>query len=864
MPAKYEVDYKRFQDIEDPEPPKPEEIDYLEPDEAVNKAYETEMVKDRPVDKLREMKIKLAMDAYERRRPKDKIMHHYVVKDAGDVDAIGEYYATGDERNSCPIYMNANGITLTREKQPASKDTDEEQYGWILGSIEERRPLYGVMSDDLSVPTLGWQGFTAPEPVPTVRYYSHASAARLFKDKGNAAVQAKELVEAEGWYTKALATKMDPNEFPEPMAMIYSNRAQVRLTLLKYSEAADDADLALRFLRMVPDSDAPTIALKQKTYVRRARALAAMTLFSEAETVMAEAHNQFPDSDDINTTWKEMKVAKTSDGPMAPLLRFVSQSVSSMKMMTTNSSVLGDALFPPELQSVLLKLEYVFSKADGEALADLQTLLRANGGLRSLLQTVKMQWKCNLEGKSVDMYKLDSLCTVLSIIALACDGAPESIKLAASEAPALFSALGGCNRKVSAEFTSSLLGLVSQVWSTCKSAASDALQSNTAGVELASATLAKLILNETLDGSSSLDAPVVGKADKDKAFDLLSGLSSAGGRLEKRSDRGAVPMVASFDGTGFLTAEGAQYRKLGALLLEKATKDASLLSATDVRNLLIGVQLLIMCGTKPQASLVGGVNLGAWAGTERKVDLEAWLKAEDGQNAKLMLGAVAAALEYRLLRSHELGKGEYEDAFAAGYGWTVCIPLLEAPADFAVPAMTCMGAMPSMPSGASAMLLGSLLKTPAQVKKGLAESPSFRSCAAKILSKCTGTECPSDILKEETIAVLVKLIMGVSLDGKSSLEALHDMLYTFYQISQSMQYCPKNAVDAAQKCMYTNDSFMTMLVTISKAPVEEAPNFYAKGILGTLRLNRQCDKVVQAILSRAEAGVGSDDILKAD
>merc|ERR1719446_455543 len=116
MPAKYQGDYSRFKGVEDPEPPQPEEVDYLEPDEAVNKAYAAEMVKDRPVDKLREMKIKLAMDAYERRRPKDKVMHHYVIRDAGDMDAMGDYFPTGDERNGCPIYKNDNGITLTREK----------------------------------------------------------------------------------------------------------------------------------------------------------------------------------------------------------------------------------------------------------------------------------------------------------------------------------------------------------------------------------------------------------------------------------------------------------------------------------------------------------------------------------------------------------------------------------------------------------------------------------------------------------------------------------------------------------------------------------------------------------------------------
>jgi tetratricopeptide (TPR) repeat protein len=460
IPAKYEVNFwERFRNVEDVDPPRAEDIDYLQPDDALSKAYAAEMVKDRPVDKLREMRINLAMDTYEKQRPKDKVMHHYVIRDAGDPDAIGEYYSTGDERNSCPIYQNARGITLTREKQPVGNGSEEEQYGWILGSIEERRPLYGIVSDDLSVPTLGWQGFTAPGPVPTIRYYSHASASRMFKDKGNAAIQAQEYLAAESWYTKALGTKMDPHEFPEPMGMIHSNRAQARLYLLKYHEAAADAEMALRFLQNVLQMNEPTVMLKQKTYVRRAKALAGMKQYHEAESVMKNAHVQFPGSDCIESCWKEMQVAKRSDtrgqqsGPTGALLRFVGNAVQEVQSLAEGfKDSLADAVFPESLAKTLLKLEYLFCKADGEALTDVQVLFRASGGLRTLMHLVEVQWKSNMEGKHVDMDKLDSLCTVLSILSLASDGQVESISMVSSQVPALFAALGGCNRKVNSGF----------------------------------------------------------------------------------------------------------------------------------------------------------------------------------------------------------------------------------------------------------------------------------------------------------------------------------------------------------------------------------------------------------------------------
>jgi len=880
MPAKYEVDYSRFTSVEDPEPTQIEDVDYLAPDDAVNKAYEAEMVQDRPVDKLREMKIKLAMDAYEKRRPKDKIMHHYVIKDAGDVDAIGEYYATGDERNSCPIYKNSRGVTLTREKQPVGKESDEEQYGWILGNIEERRPLYGVMGDDLSVPTLSWQGFTAPEPVPTVRYYSHASAARMFKDKGNAAIQAKEYVEAEGLYTKALSTKMDPNEFPEPYAMILSNRAQVRLILLKYDAAADDADMSLRHLRNVTQMDEPTEMLKQKTFVRRAKALAGMKQFHEAETVMKNARMQFPDSDDIEKTWKEMQVARSSDvreapqsGPSGPLLRFVGTAVDEMQTLAgDHSSTLGDALFPSGLAKVMLKLEYIFSKAEGEALADVQTLFRANGGLRTLLHIVKVQWKSNLEGKHVDMHKLDSLRTVLSVVSMACDGCSESVALAAWEAPAFFAALGGCNRKVDAGLCRSLVTLVAQVWSKCN-VSKEAVQACTIVVERAAAFLSKLILRESSDGLadvSSSDAPVVSKADKDQAFDLLSDLSSQGGRLEKRTVRGAAPMLASFDGTGFLTSDEKKYREIGELFLQKAIKEPSILSSVDVTNLLIGVQLLIMYGPGSTATYTSITldGLGSVGSTARYPDLNDWVQTEDGRYAAQMLEAVAKALESRLVKnSHELGKDDYEAAFAAGHGWTVCIPLAQAPEAFANPALTCMCAMPSMPTCASSAL-GAILgfptpesnPAPVHIANSLGSSATVRMCVAKFLSKIVVTDGFMSLLKkdgEKCVRELGKMTLSISLDGKSSLEALHDMLYVLYMISQSMP---------EPLCQHTSEGLVAMLVGISKAPVEDAPAFYAKGTLSALKLNHKCNKVIQTMLSRFESGVGADaeDVLKAN
>jgi len=849
------VDYTRFQEIEDPQPLLEEEIDYLAPEDAVNKAYMAEMVKDSPTDKLREMKIKMAMEAYERRRPRDKTMHHYVVKDAGDIDAIGEYYPTGEERNSCPVYKNARGVTLTREKQPSTQMDSEEQYGWILGNIEERRPLYGVMSDDLSVPTLGWQGFTAPEPVPTVRYYNHAAAARMFKDKGNAAVQAKDFIAAESWYVKALSTGMDSNEFPEPMAMIHSNLSQVRLTLQKYDQAADDANVALGFMRDIVQTDPATVMLKQKTFVRRARALAGAKQFVEAESVMKNARMEFPDSDDIYKVLKEMTVAKQSAsearGGSAPVLRYLGQLVQEMQLYVGEfADNLADAVLPAPLTKMLLKLEYLFSKADGEVLADVQMLFRANGGLRTLLHIVKVQWKNNLDGCIADMHKLESLCTVLSIMSIACADCPESIALAASDAPTFFAALGACNRKVDAGICTRLLMLVSQVWTTCNFAAKEAVQPCSTVVERVAAFLSKVILKEPSDKGhvGGSDAPFLSETVRNTAFILLSSLASQGGRVEKRAVRGAAPMLASFDGTGFLTSDERKHRDLGELFLEKVIKEPVILSAIDVTNLLIGTQLLLLYGVgdKPVACItLEGVGVAQCADIEQ-------IGTEDARYAARMLEAVASALHHRLVvNNQEISKSDFEAAFVAGHGWAACIPLVQGPEAFAKAALSCMSSMPSVPACA-VPALGGLLGFPtpddypaiSQAKDTLASSAAVRASAAKLLSKSVTTEGFMIFLRrdgEKSVAELTKLTTRISLDGKSNLEALHDMLYVFYQISQSVP---------EPLCKYVAGPMMDMLVGLSQAPVEDAAVFYAKGILNSLKLNHRCKKVIQSIESR--------------
>lgn len=63
-----------------------------------------------------ELKLQLAVEAYEASRDRDTVMHHYWVKEAGDPEAVGEYFPTGEDRDGVPLYRNQHGLVLSREQ----------------------------------------------------------------------------------------------------------------------------------------------------------------------------------------------------------------------------------------------------------------------------------------------------------------------------------------------------------------------------------------------------------------------------------------------------------------------------------------------------------------------------------------------------------------------------------------------------------------------------------------------------------------------------------------------------------------------------------------------------------------------------
>mmetsp|Transcript_22554 Transcript_22554/g.64983 ORF Transcript_22554/g.64983 Transcript_22554/m.64983 type:complete len:901 (+) Transcript_22554:78-2780(+) len=858
---------------------------YGGPDEAemmLQAAYASEVAQEQQVDRLKELKIKMAVDAYEKRRPADKIMHHYLIKDAGDAEAIGEYLPTGDTRGEVPVYKNANGLVLSRERQPLGPDTDQETWGWVIGNMQERRPLYGVISDDLSVPTLGWAAFTAPEPLPVLRYFTEISAARLYRERGNAAFQKRDWAGAEEQYGKGIGCNMDPAEYGEIYGMLHSNRAEVRIRQGNFGGAAEDAETAMKFLRSVTSDGDATNMLRQKTYVRHAKALQAMKRLPDALKTLSEARQRFSGHQEIERLLEETQMALQADsrsrdskvgkGAATPeMLSFVGKTTEELQAeIAAAGTAISDFAFPEGLNMAVKKLEYTLGKAkqvQGACLADLQVLLRTNGGLRSLLQLVGAQWKSNVDGKAVDAYKLHSLASAATAVALACEGSPESLKLAASEASCLFAVLGGCNRKVDAATCEHMASLAAGLWEHCRARTLDEVQVHSIVVERAAAYLSKAVLAEVDDDVGGPDSPVLPAAARRQAAGLLVDLLAAGGRVEKRALRGMAPQLAGPEGEGYFTAEADYARSLGEIVASKALQEPQLLSAREVKNLLLAVQLLVISGPCADASdehmaLLSFDEFAGDGATMRYVDLIGWDETEDGKHAATMLKVVSKALEFRLLKKdRELERDNFEDAFHAGNGYFVVIPLIQAPPAFAEHALLILAVMAQMSSenvnhivGLSAIhaLVGMPSPEgkpmPTCVDQTLKTSCGARKHAAKLLSRTVETQVTLELLKnagEKCIKELVKLATQVREDGKGNLESFHDMLHVFFQISQ---------LRPGPLCRYIPVDMMHLFVELSQDPAQDM----AREIVAMLKRDPVCNKALAPIVERAEAGRGMD------
>lgn len=757
-------------------------------------------------DRLHELKIKMAVEAYESRRPADTVMHHYWVKEAGDPEAIGEYFPE-ERADGVPIYRNQHGLVLSREAHQG-RHGEEETFSWVIGSLADRRPLYGVRSDDLSAPTLGWQAYTAPEPVPVIRYYTQVSAARTFKERGNRAFHQRQWKDAESWYSQALKCGMD-EEHSEAYALLYSNRSEVRMKLQDFRGAADDGDEALKYLKSLAalsGLNEETQALRRKTVLRLARALQAMQRMSEAMRLLHHERHNFPQCGEMQRLHEATRLALRSLGRGTPsqsrsgledlgmdsqhgrklmeYIAFISESLQHEigNMKGRHGPGLGSPKMSSGFMAQLSKLEYILLKAqevEEDVLESLQALLQTNGILRSLLNILEAQWKMNMEGKFVDLYKLQGALEVVNVTALICQGNEANLRFVSSEALSLWAALGGCNCKVRGAVCERLVALIFGLWNHCRHQTLEVVQSNSVTVERAAFYLSQAVQSSPEDDAVfGPDSPAVSLACKEQAALLLLDLLAQGGRIKRRALRGMASQLAGRQGRGgFFQSSQAAVRTLGELVARNAVDDPQLVDdPQEVTHMVLAIQEMMK---------------EANDGEEGPLELADW---KSGRYCEILLELVSITLEQKLLHDRELQRGGYAAAFGETGGLATAKRLLEAPPRLAEKALRCLAAMAQtyvenveqlISLGVVQVLLGGQGHLAATL-----ELPLARRYAARVLMQCTAAKEFTKTIEqqpERCVQQLVKLALQLWDDGVKSAEAFQDMMHVFHFLVTSDQ-----------------------------------------------------------------------------
>lgn len=835
--------------------------------------------------------VSAEMEAYEAQRPRDRVMHHFTIKDAGDPAAIGEYYPdkTGEMRNGLPVYRNSNGIIITRETLQM-QDGDEaggKAPGWIIGHQGSMQGMYAARGQDQSPPSIGWRPLLAPAPVPRLCYFTHAMAADSLKERGNRAVQKQQWEQAEELYSQGLECKMEARD--DLLAALLSNRSEVRLRTLNFEGAAADARLAMKHLRAVPSSMEAKETLRKKSGVRLAKALLSMGEVTSAREVLQELHMQYPQLPEVLALMQEAAVMakadpaarvradakaparRGSDGSTDKVLSFVRAVAASFCADATRLDSAAASGCAGALGSGIKKLEYLLIKArsvEGPCFGDVQIVLRTSGCLAALLRLARAQWKEHLEGKCGDAAKLPGLIDAASAISLACESSAESTKLAAGMAHVFVALLGSCNRKVDATVCARLIALVAAMWKECRQKATELLHAQPACVERASSFLAQAILIQHDDDVGAPDSPLLPLRVRSDAVGLLGDLATASGRIEKQVLKGAVPHLADPGGEGFFTSELASVRALGELVAQRAISDPSTVTCREVQNLVAMVQLLIGAGPVCDAKEadIASLTFEASAMEMKFVDLDAWSETFQGKQAALALRVVAKAMEYRLVLKDDraLEREDFEDSFIQGNGLFVAIPLIQGPPRLAEPALLCLASLAqarerNVDHLVALSALNPLLGLPSPVTKPMAShvratlkaSAAARRHAAKVLAKCITTQVGLDLLAnagEGCVKELIHLATATRADGRESLEAFHDMLHVFTFIAGVSPGC---------LCRSMPSELLNVLADMADPNSADLPRHYAGVILETLQKDPASAQHILPILRRVE-GQASD------
>lgn len=518
---------------------------------------------------------------------------------------------------------------------------------------------------------------------------------------------------------------------------------------------------------------------------------------------------------------------------------------------------------PSSLMTVLSKLEYILINAqqvESEVLESLQALLQINGVLRCVVNIIQAQWRTNLEGKFVDLFKLPGAATVASVAALLCDGNEPNLRLLAADTHCFWALLGGCNCKVEKEVCERLISVVHGLWERCRSQSLELVQTHSVVVERAAFYLSQALQASPHDDSvSGPDSPMVSPASREQAALLLLDVIACGGRLKKRTLRGIMPQLASRSGQGgFFTSPQACVRTLGELVAKNAIDDPQLVSAEEVTQMLRTMRHIL--DSAPQKTVVD-------AGQDKHMvymELEGFPAI---RYVALLLEVIAKTLEHKLLKDRELERETYEAAFNEGDGLLVVLPLLQALPQVAEHALSCLSTISQtyLENVEKMVRLGALealmsvpspksQPVPSHVETSLAV-PAARRSASKLLMQCTAAQGFMDILQtnaERFVKELVKLGIQLWMDGAASTESFQDIIHVFHAISlQKPDILSTNLREAPM---------LQLLLRLEKANCPATP--LAADILKTLRKDRSFKRAFAPVKKLYEEGYDPELELK--
>jgi len=562
----------------------------------------------------------------------------------------------------------------------------------------------------------------------------------------------------------------------------------------------------------------------------------------------------------------------TKGGATAPLIRYITNLQRSIDNEINNlGGYIASAGTSRNLVLALQQMHYTLGRAKAagtQCLQDLQAEVRANGTLNSLKWILKNQWSNNMEGKVADCFVLQAAGLAAAVVGLCCEGNADNLHGAAPFAHIFFAALGGCSPKMPLTVIEDIASLVGNLWDNSRSTTLSVVQSHSMVVERAASFLSSAIQDDS-DFSQER---------KEAAVTLLQDWLSCGGRVEKRAARGMVGQLSNEEGDGYFTSTDASVRALGERVARKAIDDPQLVSADDVKNMLEGVNVLILSGPVDNArdkDLVC-VAFEDYPGDLNYVDLDGWVSSDDGKQCSLLLEAASKALEYRVVcKGREISRSDYEEAFRTGKGFHTMVPLVQAPANFAEHALRSLAAISQARDserveqivGVSAFSqdvphnnveqivdLGTLQAllgepspdakpSPSYVEQTLTSSVEARRNAARLLAQSLQSKAGLDMVKtsgEKCIKEFVDLSMKLREDGKCNTESFHDMLQVFWIISKNRP---------GPLCRYISEDMMNVLVVTSNEK-DTMPGAYARDILQVLMKNNECKRQLLPILNR--------------